>query len=97
MSKGGNIQFWKEVLQAPQHVLDWIASEYKLPLRYLPEPFSRENHKSTLTHSKFVTESVTELLANRCVTKVAKKPYVCSPLSVVRWLVYLENSGAKEA
>ena len=68
---------------APAYVLDWIESGYKLPLRYLPDAFRMGNHNSVLTHHKFVSNSITELLANRCIVKVTQKPYVCSPLSVV--------------
>ena len=78
-----NIAFWRETLGAPAYVLDWIESGYKLPLRYLPDAFSMGYHNSALTHHKFVSNSITELLANRCIVKVTQKPYVCSPLSVV--------------
>ena len=78
-----NIAFWRETLGAPACVLDWIESGYKLPLRYLPDAFSMGNHNSALTHHKFVSNSITELLANRCIVKVTQKPYVCSPSSVV--------------
>ena len=82
MSRVG-LRVWREVLGAPEYVLDWIGSGYKLPLRHLPDTFSMGNHNSALTHRKFVSDSITELLANRCIVKVAQKPYICSPLSVV--------------
>ena len=78
-----NLNFWQHTLQAPNNVLEWIQIGYKLPLQYLPDPFSQSNHKSSLVHKSFVTEAVTELLANRCVNRVTEKPYICSPLSVV--------------
>ena len=52
-------------------------------LQYLPDPFSQSNHISSLVHKSFVTEAVTELLANQCINRVTEKPYICSPLSVV--------------
>ena len=76
-----NLIFWQQTLEAPNSVLEWIQIGYKLPLRYPPDRFSQSNHKSTLTHKSFVSEAVTELLANRCVKQVAEKPYICSPLS----------------
>ena len=51
------------------------------------------NHNSAVTHHRFVSNSITELLANRCIVKVTRKPYICSPLSVISntegklWLV----------
>ena len=77
-----NIVFWREVLKAPGYVLDWIESGYKLPLQYLPEAFYRENHSSVLAHHQFVTDTVAELLGNRCISKTPQRPHVCSPLSV---------------
>ena len=41
------------------------------------------NHNSTITHHRFVSNPITELLANRCIVKVTQKPHICSPLSVV--------------
>ena len=78
-----NLIFWQQTLEALNSVLEWIQIGYKLPLKYLPDRFSQSNHKSTLTHKSFVSQAVTELLANRCVKQVAEKPYICSPLSVV--------------
>jgi len=49
----------------------------------MPTPFEQGNHKSTLDHLDFVSESKRELLNNRCVREVSSKPVVCSPLSVV--------------
>ena len=62
-----NLNFWQHTLQAPNNVLECIQIGYKLPLQYLPDPFSQSNHKSSLVHKSFVTEAVAELLANRCV------------------------------
>ena len=71
------------MLKAPGYVLDWIESGYKLPLQYLPEAFYRENHSSVLAYHQFVTDTVAELLANRCISRTPQRPHVCSPLSVV--------------
>jgi len=78
-----NILFWSKVLMAPAPVIDWIQNGYRLPLQFMPTPFEQGNHKSTLDHIDFVTESVQELLNNRCVREVVAKPTICSPLSVV--------------
>ena len=72
--------FWKDTLHAPALVLDWIRTGYKLPLLCVPTPYS---HRSALQHAGFVSEAIRELTANRCVTQVSVKPFICSPLSVV--------------
>ena len=51
-----NIAFWRETLRAPVYVLDWIESEYKLPLHHLPDTFSMGNHNSALTHLKYLNQ-----------------------------------------
>ena len=75
--------FWRDTLQTPSPILDWIQSGYKLPLQYTPTTYAQENHRSALVHAEFVTGAIQELMANRCVKKVNDKPFVCSPLSVV--------------
>ena len=64
-------------------MLDMIQSGYKLPLLYMPDSFCKGNHSSTQVHAKFVTESISKLLANRCIKRVEQKPFICSPLSLV--------------
>lgn len=76
-------RFWKEVLQAPPTVMDWICNGYKLPLLYMPTPFSQKNHGSALENKEFVSGAIMELMRNRCVKKLDSKPSICSPLSVV--------------
>lgn len=84
-----NLEFWQHTLNAPDNVLEWIQTGYKLPLQYLSDTYSQGNHKSTLTHHEFVTGAIAELLVNRCVKRVTEKPFICSPLSLV------ENSKGK--
>jgi len=74
------LSFWTEVLHAPALVLDWIQNGYKL---YAPIPFEQNNHNSAFNHTRFVSDSVQELQANRCVREVEERPFICSPLSVV--------------
>ena len=78
-----HLPFWTEVLKASPTVVDWIQCGYRLPLQFTPIPYEQNNHKSTKEHFEFVTDSVKELLTNRCVHEVKEKPLVCSPLSVV--------------
>ena len=76
--------FWREVLQAPPTVMDWICNGYKLPLLYMPTPFSQKNHGSALENREFVSGAIMELVRNRCVKKLDSQPFICSPLSVVK-------------
>ena len=78
-----NISFWHEVLQAPPPIIDCIENGYRLPLKFVPPPYSQQNHKSVELYSEFVNDAIQKLIANRCVMKVEAKPEVCSPLSVV--------------
>ena len=41
------------------------------------------NQRSAFVHSSFVSESVTDLLRDGCISMVEEKPLVCSPLLVV--------------
>ena len=77
------LPFLKEVLQAPPPVLDCIEHGYRLLLKYIPQPFSQQNHKSTELRHVLVQEALFSLLEKRYVRRVDHKPYVCSPLSIV--------------
>ena len=83
-----NLIFWKEVLQAPVPIIETVSEGYKLPLLSLPPTYERRNQSSAHQHADFVSSAITELLQNRCIQKVAFKPHICSPLSVVS-----NNSG----
>ena len=84
-----NLAFWKDVLQAPPPILDCIGSGYRLPLKFIPPPWSQPNHHSTKLHKEFVNEAVDSLLHNGCIARVQVIPHLCSPLFVV------ENSVGK--
>ena len=78
-----HLSYWKEVLQAPLPIVDCIKHGYRLPLKVIPPPYTRQNHRSTVLHNDFVGGAIHELLKNRCIARVDQKPIVCSPLSVV--------------
>ena len=84
------VSFWKEVLKAPETVLRTIESGYVLPLKCNPTPLLRYNQQSALANADFVQQSISELLANRCIRQIPNVPYICSPLSVV------ESSNGKK-
>jgi len=62
-----NLEFWTEVLHAPSPVIDWIENGYKLPMKDMPSPPEKGNHRSAMDHRTFVDDSVQELLKYRCV------------------------------
>ena len=78
-----NIGFWRDVLKAPEAVLDTIDSGYVLPLMSEPIPIVLSNQQSALANTEFVQQSVSELLTNRCIKQVTDMPVICSPLYVV--------------
>lgn len=77
------IAFWENELKAPPPVLECIREGYKLPLLDIPAMYHKCNAKSALDAKEFVTNSLKELLQNRCIRKVDTRPHVCSPLAVV--------------
>ena len=78
-----HVSFWKDVLQAPPPILDCINHGYRLPIKFTPPPYSRDNHASAILQQQFVDNAVADLLKNRCAVQVSEKPYICSPLLVV--------------
>ena len=78
-----HIEFWEQVLKAPDYIIESIRDGYVLPLFSAPSPFIGCNHKSALEHNEFVTNAVLDLLASNCILKVEDRPFICSPLSVV--------------
>ena len=67
-----HISFWKDVLQAPPPILDCINCGYCLPLKFMPPPYSCDNHTSTFLQQQFVDNAVADLLKNRCAVQVNK-------------------------
>ena len=78
-----NQSFWKDTLNAPAPVIDYIDNGYRLSLKFSPPPFLQNNHRSAIDNKNFVSQAVNDLVSNRCVRSVSDRPYGCSPLSVV--------------
>ncbi len=83
--------YWSNVLHAPEPILRVIREGYFLPLMHEPPQFYRANNRSVNDHEVCVTDSITELVSQQCVKRVASRPHVCSPLLVV----VNGNSGKK--
>ena len=78
-----HLEYWEQVLKAPDYIIDSIRNGYVLPLFSAPTPYIGCNHKSAREQKDFVTSAVKDLLATGCILKVDKRPFICSPLSVV--------------
>jgi len=72
--------FWRETLHTPPPILECIENGYRLPLKFVPTPYSRKNHKSAELHSEFVDEAIQSLIENCCVLRVQENPVLYSPL-----------------
>ena len=74
--------FWDQELQASLFVLAMVKHGYTLPFKERPPPFFAKNNASSRRNSKFVEESINELLSDGLVKEVPEKPYCCNPLTV---------------
>ena len=61
-----HINFWEEVLKAPQAIIEWISEGYKLPLLSIPPEYARRNQRSALLNVDFVSSAIANLLSNHC-------------------------------
>lgn len=77
-----NLEFWKNVLKAPQYILDVIEHGYKLPFMELPKSNITKNNTSATENTEFVSESLRELLTDGSIKQVEYIPRVVNPLSV---------------
>ena len=58
----------------------WISPAFEVPTTPI---YTQNNHNSTREHDDFVTEAMSNLVANWCARQVNKQPYLCNPLLVV--------------
>ena len=64
-----HIEYWEQVLKAPDHIIESIWDGYVLPLFSAPSPYMGCNHKSAVEQNEFVTGAVLDLLAANCIFK----------------------------
>ena len=57
-----SFQFWRDILQAKDFVLDIVSNGYKLPLFRYPLRCFIKNNKSALEHEGFVEQAINKLL-----------------------------------
>jgi hypothetical protein len=83
-------QFWKNVLNASDYILNVIALGYRIPLISEPTSVMLRNNLSSYKHSTFVERAISELLINNYINEVTYSPFVVNPLTVS------VNSSGKE-
>ena len=74
---GANFLFWRDVVRAPQFVLDIIQNGYKILFQESPLPYLIENRSSAL-HQR----AISELLTHGCIRETPVYPQFCNPLHV---------------
>ena len=62
--------------------MNMVRFGYRLPFSALPPPFYAKNNLSSLSHTAFVEESISDLLAKKCILQVYGPPHSVSPLTV---------------
>ena len=84
-----HIQFWRSI-GASQFILDVIEHGYRIPFHSTPPVSFSNNNKSSLAHSDFVNEAISELLVTHRIFESEVLPHNVNPLSVS-----IQSSGKK--
>ena len=74
---GTNFLFWRDVVRAPEFVLDIIQNGYKILFQESPLLYSIENLSSAL-HQR----AISELFTHGCIRETPVYPQFCNPLHV---------------
>ena len=77
-----NQSFWKNTINANDTVLNIIQEGYRLPFLETPDTARFSNNKFVINNSKFVKNSIKEMLATGTVLERDHPPSVVNPLSV---------------
>ena len=75
--------FWRDILKAPQFILDTISQGYKFPLEKEPPGAYSRNNSSFLKNRDFGLTELLRLEELGCISRVKEQPYIVLPLSVV--------------
>ena len=78
-----SFQFWRDILQAKDFVIDIVSNGYKLPLLRYPLRCFIKNNKSALEHKDFVKQAINKLLQDGCISRVSSPPHCVNLLSVI--------------
>ena len=84
-----HFQFWRSI-GASQFIVDVIEHGYRIPFHSTPPVSFSSNNKSTLAHSDFVNEAISELLVTNRIFESEVLPHNVNPLSVS-----VQSSGKK--
>ena len=84
-----NQSFWKNTIKADDTVLNIIQEGYRMPLLETPDTARFSNNKSAISNSKFVGNSIKEMLATGTILE-RDPPRFFNPLSVS-----IDSSGKK--
>ena len=82
--------FWKNTIEANDTVLNIIQEGYRLPFLETPDTARFSNNKSAINNSKFVENSIKEMLATGTILERDHPPRIVNPLSVS-----IDSSGKK--
>ena len=77
-----HIRFWEDELKAPPFILNTVIHGYKIPFNSEPPSYYAKNNKSSLSNKNFVTDSIRELLRNKCIVETETPPHCINPLTV---------------
>ena len=76
------VEFWEKVLKASTYVMAIVIYGYSLPFISHCPTFRAKNNASSLRNYEFVSETINELLATKCIKEVEAAPFCCNPLTV---------------
>jgi hypothetical protein len=78
-------RFWRDVLKAPQDILDVVSKGYKLPFKEGLAPPSSHlgNNKSSLANREFVDEQLYMYERIGAIKATKHKPHIILPMSAV--------------
>ena len=74
--------YCENTLEAPPFVLDIIKKGYQIPFKSEPPPSYDKNNASAIRNSKFVENSIKELLVDGRIRETKTRPHNVNPLSV---------------
>ena len=91
-----HIRFWEDELKAPPFILNTVKHGYKIPFNSEPPSYYAKNNKSSLSNKNFFTDSIRELLRNKCIVETETPPHCINPLTVassskLRLVIYLRH------
>ena len=78
-----HLQFWIDNINAPYHVIDWIAQGVKIPFNETPCGFALQNRQLSPIHKQFVVEELKKLVQSGAIKKQSVAPTCVSPIGVV--------------